>query len=122
MSKPRLFPLLSRILIYNNHYPRALEVYTSQLPSSSVSMLHTTYETVYSFTLRHEGLFHKVSLHGELVASSVRNQAPEDGGPSSAVLVANWKTGKQTTIFPRFAEVRHVLLGVTRLTLSVCRT
>ncbi|KAI5122289.1 hypothetical protein M0805_002368 [Coniferiporia weirii] len=81
-----------------------LEVYYVRLPLDTPAVCNGTYEAVCSFALRQEGLFHKVSLHGEYIVSSIMNHSLEHGGQSSHVLLANWKTRLQITINPRFAD------------------
>lgn len=84
---------------------RVLEVYSIHLPLDSPTVCDNSFDMIYSFVLN-EGLFHKVSLHGDHIASSILDHVFPGGGQSSQVLVANWKTGQQITISPRFTDVR----------------
>ncbi|KAL5504135.1 hypothetical protein ACEPAH_8208 [Sanghuangporus vaninii] len=82
---------------------RVLEVYSILLPLDSPTVCNGLYDLAYSFVLN-EGLFHKVSLHGDYIASSILDHAFPEGWQSPQVLVANWKTRQQITISPRFTD------------------
>lgn len=68
-------------------------------------MCNSTYQTTYSFVLRREGLFHKVSVHGDFIASWIMNHSSDHGEQSSLVLIANWTVQLQITINPYFTDV-----------------
>ena len=86
---------------------RVLEVYSIPLPLDSPTLCNTAYELAYSFELQNGCLFHRVSLHGDYLASSVLDQPFHIGGRSSQVLIANWKTQQQITIEPRSVDVSN---------------
>lgn len=85
---------------------RVLQVYRSSIPGTAYST--STFEVPYEYELSQQGLFHKVSLQGPFAASVIMGHVPEGSDSVSSVLLVNWKTGDQITVFPSLAEVRRI--------------
>lgn len=73
-------------------------------------------------TLQGRGLFHKVALHGDIVAASIVSFSEDGNDNSLKIMIANWKTGHSHTLFPRFLQVGsyswYDFLDITKYSLS----
>ncbi|KLO17184.1 hypothetical protein SCHPADRAFT_821770 [Schizopora paradoxa] len=79
-----------------------LQIYRSLFAETAYSI--STFEMPYEFELKQQGLFHKVSLQGTFVASVIMGHVPEGANNVSSILLANWETGNQITLFPPLNE------------------
>ena len=100
---------------FSNYERRCLEVYAIQIPVNASTICTGSYGTAYSCQLDEGDFFHKVSLHGDFIASSIPTHIDSEGRHIPQVLIANWKTRQQITVVPQFDKVSYIATGMTSI-------